>query len=107
MRHRTNAPELYYSATQQLAHHAASGCLMSVGDLMRSGTISGAVKESRGSLLELTWGGTEPLLLAPGKDRQFLQDGNRVTLRGHAQGHGYWIGFGDCVGAMYAPSRPH
>jgi fumarylacetoacetase len=73
---------------------------MSVGDLLGSGTISGAAKASRGSLLELTWGGTEPLLLAPGKDRRFLQDGDRVTLRGHAQGQGYRIGFGDCAGAI-------
>ncbi|MFM7444344.1 MAG: fumarylacetoacetase, partial [Tabrizicola sp.] len=57
---RTNYAEMYYSAPQQLAHHTTSGCAMNVGDLLGSGTISGPTKESRGSLLELSWGGKEP-----------------------------------------------
>ncbi|MFP4451216.1 MAG: fumarylacetoacetase [Rhodosalinus sp.] len=58
---RTSMRELYWSAAQQLAHHASSGCPMRVGDLLGSGTISGPTRESRGSLLELSWGGKEPV----------------------------------------------
>ena len=96
---RTNARELYYSAAQQLCHHTTSGCPMNVGDLLGSGTISGAAKDSRGSLLELSWGGKEPLDIG-GAARSFLEDGDTVTLRGHAQGDGYRIGFGDCAGQV-------
>jgi fumarylacetoacetase len=96
---RTNYREMYYSAAQQLAHHASSGCPMNVGDLLGSGTISGPEKANRGSLLELSWGGKEPVAVAGGT-RTFLQDGDTVTLRGHAQGDGYRIGFGDCKGRI-------
>lgn len=97
---RTNYAEMYYSAAQQLAHHAVSGCPMRVGDLLGSGTVSGASKGSRGSLLELSWGGKEPVTLDTGETRSFLEDGDRVTLRGHAQGDGYRIGFGACTGTV-------
>jgi fumarylacetoacetase len=96
---RTNYREMYYSAPQQLAHHTTSGCPMNVGDLLGSGTISGPVRESRGSLLELSWGGKEPLAIAGGT-RSFLEDGDAVTFRGHAQGRGYRIGFGECAGRI-------
>ena len=66
---RTNYREMYYSAPQQLAHHASGGCRMDTGDLLGSGTISGPTKESRGSLLELSWGGAEPLTLDGGEVR--------------------------------------
>ena len=97
---RTNVRELYYSPAQQLCHHTTSGCPMNVGDLLGSGTISGATKDSRGSLLELSWGGTEPITLANGETRGFLEDGDTLTLRGHAQGAGYRIGFGTCAGRI-------
>jgi len=97
---RTNARELYYSAAQQLAHHAACGCPMRVGDLLGSGTISGPERGSRGSLLELSWGGKEPLTLPTGEVRRFLEDGDRLTLRGRAQADGYRIGFGNCAGTV-------
>jgi fumarylacetoacetase len=97
---RTNSRELYYSAAQQLCHHATSGCPMRVGDLLGSGTISGPTAESRGSLLELSWGGKEPITLATDESRSFLQDGDRLTLRGAARGEGYRIGFGDCSGSV-------
>ena len=96
---RTNYREMYYSAAQQLAHHTTSGCPMNVGDLLGSGTISGPEKDSRGSLLELSWGGKEPVAIAGGT-RSFLEDGDTLTLRGHAQGDGYRIGFGDCAGQV-------
>lgn len=97
---RTNYAEMYYSAPQQLAHHTTSGCPMTVGDLLGSGTISGAAKDSRGSMLELSWGGKEPITLATGETRAFLEDGDTLTLRGYAQGEGYRIGFGECAGRM-------
>ncbi len=99
---RTNYREMYYSSAQQLAHHTSSGCPMNVGDLLGSGTISGPVRESRGSLLELSWGGKEPLELASGGVRNFLEDGDTLTLRGAARGAGYRIGFGECAGKVVA-----
>ena len=99
---RTNLRELYYSAAQQLAHHTSSGCPMRVGDLLGSGTISGPTKDSRGSLLELSWGGKEPIPLDTGETRSFIEDGDTLTLRGAAEGNGYRIGFGDCSGQLLA-----
>lgn len=101
---RTNYREMYYSAAQQLAHHTSSGCPMNVGDLLGSGTISGPKTGNRGSLLELSWGGKEPLTLAGGSTRSFVEDGDCITLRGHAQGDGYRIGFGECSGRLL-PAR--
>ncbi|MDZ4096904.1 MAG: fumarylacetoacetase [Paracoccaceae bacterium] len=95
----TNYKEMYYSAPQQLCHHTSSGCPMNVGDLLGSGTISGPDKGNRGSLLELSWGGKEPVAIAGGL-RSFIEDGDTVTLRGHAQGVGYRIGFGACSGRL-------
>ncbi|UWQ37519.1 fumarylacetoacetase [Leisingera aquaemixtae] len=97
---RTNYKEMYYSAAQQLAHHTTSGCPMNAGDLLGSGTISGATKDSRGSLLELSWGGKEPLTLETGEERSFIADGDTLTLKGAAKGDGYTIGFGDCTGKV-------
>ena len=97
---RTNYKEMYYSAAQQLAHHTTSGCPMNAGDLLGSGTISGPTKDSRGSLLELSWGGKEPLTLDTGEERSFIVDGDTLTLKGAAKGDGYTIGFGECVGTL-------
>lgn len=96
---RTNYAEMYYSAPQQLAHHTTSGCAMNVGDLLGSGTISGPTKDSRGSLLELSWGGKEPIAIKGGT-RTFIEDNDTLTLRGAAQGDGYRIGFGECAGKV-------
>ncbi len=104
---RTNYNQMYYSAAQQLCHHTTSGCAMRVGDLLGSGTISGPTKDSRGSLLEISWGGKEPLTLTTGETRTFLEDGDTLTLRGAAHGDGYRIGFGECAGqVMPAPALP-
>ena len=77
----TNYREMYYSAAQQLAHHASSGCAMRSGDLIGSGTISGQEKSQRGSLLELTWGGKEPLDIARWQPAQLCR------RRRHPQPH--------------------
>ncbi len=96
---RTNYREMYYSAAQQLAHHTTSGCPMQTGDLLGSGTISGPLRENRGSLLELSWGGKEPLAIG-GLTRSFIEDGDTITLRGHAVSDGVRIGFGACAGQL-------
>ncbi|MHA7876641.1 fumarylacetoacetase [Roseivivax sp.] len=102
---RTNYRGMYYSAAQQLTHHALSGCAMGPGDLLGSGTISGESPESCGSLLEMTWNGRDPLDL-DGEKRGFLQDGDSVTLRGWCEGP-YRIGFGSCEGTVLpAPEAP-
>jgi fumarylacetoacetase len=97
---RTNYSRMYYSAAQQLCHHTTSGCAMRSGDLLGSGTISGPDRDSRGSLLELSWGGREPLTLDGGEERRFLEDGDTLTLRGAARGQDYRIGFGACAGQV-------
>ena len=96
---RTNYAEMYYSSPQQLAHHTTSGCAMNTGDLLGSGTISGPDKDNRGSLMELSWAGKEPFAITGGS-RSFIEDNDTLTLRGAAQGQGYSIGFGECMGRV-------
>jgi fumarylacetoacetase len=79
---RTSARNLYWSAAQQLAHMTVNGASLRVGDLFGSGTISGPEREQRGSLLELSWNGAEPITLPDGSRRTFLEDGDEVVLRG-------------------------
>ena len=97
---RTNYSRMYYSAAQQLCHHAVCGCEMNAGDLLGSGTISGPTKDEYGSLLELSWAGREPFTLDTGETRTFIEDGDTLTLKGHAQGDGFRIGFGECSGKI-------
>ena len=97
---RTNFKYMYWSSVQQLVHHASSGCAMTVGDLFGSGTISGAEKDQRGSLLELSWGGAEPLELLGGERRTFLEDGDSLSITGFCQGDGYRVGFGEVEGTI-------
>ncbi|MFH0296996.1 fumarylacetoacetase [Bradyrhizobium sp. 31Argb] len=99
---RTNFKHMYWSSVQQLVHHASSGCAMNVGDLLGSGTISGPEKDQRGSLLEISWNGTEPVELAGGIKRSFLEDGDSLVMRGWCQGDGYRIGFGEVEGTIVA-----
>jgi len=96
----TNARQLSYSAAQQLCHHSIGGCAMRSGDLLGSGTISGPTRAEFGSLMELSWNGAQPLVLGTGENRSFIEDGDTLTLRGHAQGDGYRIGFGACSGTI-------
>jgi fumarylacetoacetase len=97
---RTNFKYMYWSSVQQLVHHASSGCAMNVGDLLGSGTISGPGKHQRGSLLEISWNGTEPVELPGGVRRTFLEDGDSLVMRGWCQGDGYRIGFGEVEGTI-------
>lgn len=96
----TNTRHLYWTAAQQLAHHCVNGCNMRTGDLLASGTISGPDPTSRGSLLELSWRGSEPLQLAGGSTRTFLEDGDEVTMSAFSQGDGFRVGFGDVSGKI-------
>jgi fumarylacetoacetase len=97
---RTNFKYMYWSSVQQLMHHASSGCAMNVGDVLGSGTISGPDKDSRGSLLEISWNGTEPVELPGGAKRTFLEDGDSLAMRGWCQGDGYRVGFGQVEGTI-------
>jgi fumarylacetoacetase len=97
---RTNFKYMYWSSVQQLVHHASSGCAMNVGDLLGSGTISGPEKDQRGSLLEISWNGTEPIELAGGVKRTFLEDGDSLVMRGWCQANGYRVGFGEVEGTI-------
>jgi len=98
---RTNFKYMYWSSVQQLVHHASSGCAMNVGDLLGSGTISGPEKHQRGSLLEISWNGTEPIELPGGVKRTFLEDGDSLVMRGWCQGDGYRVGFGEVEGTIW------
>jgi fumarylacetoacetase len=91
---------MYWSMRQQLAHHTCNGCNIRVGDVMASGTISGPDKGSFGSMLEISWGGKEPLTLQNGEQRTFLQDGDSITIRGYAHNGDVRVGFGLCEGTI-------
>ncbi|SDO74576.1 fumarylacetoacetate hydrolase [Paenibacillus sp. yr247] len=96
----SNFSYLYWTMAQQIAHHTIGGCNLRPGDLLASGTISGPEKESRGSMLELTWRGSEPLQLINGDERVWLEDGDCLTMTGWCQGDGYRVGFGEVIGRV-------
>ncbi|MEV6417640.1 fumarylacetoacetase [Kribbella sp. NPDC051718] len=75
--------EMYWSPAQMLAHLSVNGASVRTGDLYASGTVCGADKNQRGSFLELSWGGREPVTVK-GEDRTFLQDGDEVTITASA-----------------------
>jgi fumarylacetoacetase len=100
----SNFSGMYWSMAQQIAHHTSNGCNLRTGDLLASGTISGSAPDSLGCLLELTRGGKQPLKLAGGAERRFLEDGDRVTIRGWCQADGYRVGFGEVTGRIL-PAR--
>ena len=80
----TSFADLYWTIAQQLAHMTANGASLRPGDLYGSGTVSGPVRGSEGSFIELSWGGETPLTLPDGSTRTFLEDGDRVILEGSA-----------------------
>jgi len=96
----SNTKYLYFSVAQTIAHHTVTGCNFSTGDMLGSGTISGPEKHERGSIMELCWGGKEPIKLPNDEERTFLLDGDSVMLEGMAHGNGYKIGFGSCEGTV-------
>jgi len=96
----SNFKYMYWTVCQQLAHHAVNGCNLRPGDLLASGTISGPGRHERGSMLELTWRGSEPLELPNGETRKFLADGDTVVMRGHCERDGIRVGFGEVRGTL-------
>jgi fumarylacetoacetase len=96
----TNFQNLYWSISQQLAHHTITGCNLEPGDLLASGTISGATEESRGCMLELTWRGANPLKLPNSETRKWLEDGDTLRITGWCQGDGHRVGFGEVTGRI-------
>ena len=73
---------------------------MQTGALLASGTISGDTKESRGSMLEITWRGAEPIILPNGEERRFINDGDTVIMSAYCEGEGYRVGFGEVRGKI-------
>ncbi len=92
---------MYWTPGQQLAHLTANGASLRTGDLYASGTVSGPDLHERGSLLELSWGGREPLTLAGGRELAFLEDGDTVVLRATAPGlDGSRLTLGEVAGTV-------
>ena len=92
---KSNYKYMYWNMTQQLAHHTINGCNINAGDMMASGTISGNTPEAYGSMLELSWKGTKPILMPDGSERKFLHDNDSLIMRAHCQANQYRIGFGE------------
>lgn len=97
------ADAAYWTIAQLVTHHTVNGCALQAGDLLGSGTLSGAYPDQAGSLLELTVGGKQPLMLSSGETRTYLQDGDTIVLRGYCERPGFRrIGFGECRGTVLA-----
>eukprot|EP00927_Polykrikos_kofoidii_P033811 TRINITY_DN2865_c0_g1_i1.p1 TRINITY_DN2865_c0_g1~~TRINITY_DN2865_c0_g1_i1.p1 ORF type:complete len:447 (+),score=73.37 TRINITY_DN2865_c0_g1_i1:29-1369(+) len=99
---RSNLKYMYWAMAQQLTHHSVNGCNLNPGDLIGTGTISGPTEESFGSLLELCWAGSKEVKLKGGAVvRKFLQDGDKVIMRGACEApDGSRVGFGECSGVI-------
>jgi fumarylacetoacetase len=100
---KSNFKYMYWSMSQQLAHHTSNGCRVNSGDMMGSGTISGPTPDSFGSMLELTWGGKNPLTMSDGTERKFINDNDTVTIKGHCQNSSIRIGFGEVSTKLLPP----
>src|SRR5690606_9507093 len=90
---RSSMRDLYWTPAQMVAHHTSNGCNLRPGDLLGTGTVSGPTPESRASLFERTWRGTEPFRLPTGEERRWLEDGDEVVLTGRVERPGA-VGFG-------------
>ncbi len=99
----SNLKYMYWTMSQQLAHHTINGCRINSGDMMGSGTISGPTEDSFGSMLELTWGGKNPLKMKDGSERKFINDGDTVTMRGFCKNDSVRIGFGEVSSKLLPP----
>ena len=92
---KSNFKYMYWNMVQQLAHHTINGCNINIGDIMASGTISGKDKGSYGSMLELSWGGKNPVTLDDGESRVFINDNDTVIMRGYCERNSKRVGFGE------------
>ena len=100
---KSNFKYMYWSMSQQLAHHTSNGCRINSGDMMGSGTISGPTPDSFGSMLELTWGGKNPITMKDGSERKFINDNDTVTMKGFCQNSSVRIGFGEVSSKLLPP----
>ena len=110
----TNLKYMWWSWAQMITHHTSNGCNLRPGDLLASGTISGsdsysydpnkyepgAERDSYGSLIEISWGGKKEINLKNGEVRKFLQDGDKVVMRGKCDNGEVDFGFGDCTAGL-------
>ncbi|MFT6722932.1 MAG: fumarylacetoacetase [Flavobacteriaceae bacterium] len=103
----SNFKYMYWNMFQQLAHHTINGCNIKVGDLMASGTISGKDSHSYGSMLELSWGGKNPIKLDSGEERSFIEDFDTVIMRGYCEKEGLRVGFGEVRSQLLPPIKPN
>lgn len=103
---KTNARHLYWTAAQQIAHHTVTGCNLQTGDLLATGTISGTNLQEKGCLLEATQNGRNPISLANGLERRFLEDYDTVLMRAFGRQGDIHVGFGELKGQIL-PARPH
>ncbi len=103
---RSNFRYLYWTMAQQLAHHTINGCKVNSGDMMGSGTISGAEPDSFGSMMEITWRGEKPITLNDGSTRKFIEDNDTVTIRGFCEKKGVRIGFGELTTKLLPTFQP-
>lgn len=101
---KSNFKYMYWNMSQQLAHHTSNGCNMRVGDLCGSGTISGPEPGSYGSMLELTWKGTKPIIMPDGTERKFVNNNDTVIMKGFCEKDGIRVGFGEVL-VTILPSR--
>jgi fumarylacetoacetase len=92
---KSNFKYMYWTMSQQLAHHTSNGCRVNSGDMMGSGTISGPTPDSYGSMLELTWGGKNPIKMTDGSERKFINDNDTVIMKGFCENENIRIGFGE------------
>lgn len=102
---RAHAKHLYWTISQQIAHHTITGCNLQTGDLLATGTISGTGLDEKGCLLEATQNGKQPVRLANGADRRFLEDYDEVIMRGFAEKGGIRVGFGELRGQVLPTHR--
>lgn len=99
----SNFKYMYWSMSQQLAHHTSNGCRVNSGDMMGSGTISGPTPNSYGSMLELTWNGKNPIKMKDGSERKFINDNDTVIMKGYCKNNEVRIGFGEVCSKLLPP----